>query len=79
MNALLVRILILGGIGVAIYLGVSRIWRDWSGQFKREADQERERRRTRDLSERQRPGVIDLKRDDDGTFRPGNTDENNRR
>jgi hypothetical protein len=51
----------------AIFLGARRIWRDWKGQFKKldEADHQR------DLRERARPDVITLKRDKDGTFRPG--------
>ncbi|MEO5807150.1 hypothetical protein [Devosia sp.] len=75
MTALLLRVLIFGAIGIAIYLGVSKIWRDVTSQFRNDEAAEKERRRARDLSERQRPDVIDLKRDDDGTFRPGGKNE----
>lgn len=65
------RILVLIVIGALIYFGVRRIWRDWSGAFNRLDKAEDERRRARDLAERERPDVIELKRDADGTFRPG--------
>lgn len=66
MTAILLRILIFAGIGLIIWLGVRRIWRDWTKQFKAE-DQAIHKR---DLEERQRPDVITLERDKDGTFRP---------
>ena len=66
MTAMFLRILIFVLIAGAIYLGARRIWRDWSGQFKA-VDQAR---RERDHNERKRPGVITLKRDQDGKFRP---------
>lgn len=71
MSAIALRILILLVIGVAIWFGARRIWRDWRNQFKKldEAD------RQRDLKERKRPDVITLKRSDDGVFRPGSGDD----
>jgi hypothetical protein len=63
---ILLRLVIIVLIGGAIYLGVRRIWRDWTGQFKVEEKIIHER----DLKEREQPGVITLKRDKDGTFRP---------
>ena len=63
----LIRIAIFVGIGLAIYLGVRRIWRDWKGEYKAVDKAKRDR----DLKERARPDVITLKRDKDGTFRPG--------
>ena len=63
----ILRIAIFVGIALAIYLGVRRIWRDWKGEFKAVDKAKRER----DLKERARPDVITLKRDKDGTFRPG--------
>jgi hypothetical protein len=65
MSAIALRILIFLVIGVAIYFGARRIWRDWRNQFKTldQAD------RQRDLKERQRPDVVTLKRSDDGVFR----------
>lgn len=71
MTAIFIRIALYVGIALVIYLGVRRIWRDWSGTFKREDEEARRVRRERDLRERSQPGVIDLKRDKDGTFRPG--------
>ena len=64
--AILLRIIVFVAIGLAIWLGVRRIWRDWRGHYK-SID---ERRHKRDVQERARPDVIDLKRGEDGTFRP---------
>jgi hypothetical protein len=66
MTAILLRLLVYVLIFAAIYFGVRRIWRDWTGQF-RAMDQAR---RQRDLKERAKPGVIDLKRGADGVYRP---------
>lgn len=77
MNAFVLRIIIIVGLGLLIWLGLRKIWRDWSGQFRAEDEEKRRLRRQRDLREREQPGVIDLKRDEDGTFRPD--DDNNRR
>ena len=78
MTGMLLRVLIFAIIGIAIWLGVRKIWRDWSGQFKAEDEEARRLRRDRDLRERAQPGVIDLKRDEDGTFRPGDGDKTDR-
>lgn len=64
--AVILRIIVFVAIGLAIWLGVRRIWRDWRGHF-RAIDRSRHER---DLQERARPDVIDLKRGEDGTFRP---------
>lgn len=72
---MLLRVIIFAVIGIAIYLGIRKIWRDWSGQFKSEAQEAQRLRRERDLRERAQPGVIDLKRDKDGTYRPGDDDK----
>jgi hypothetical protein len=71
MSVIFLRLLIFLAIAAAIFFGVRRIWRDWRGQFKKldEAD------RVRDRRERARPDVITLKRDKDGTFRPGDKDD----
>ena len=71
---MLLRILIFVVIAIAIYLGIRKIWRDWSGAFRAEDAEARRLRRERDLREREQPGVIDLKRDKDGTYRPGDDD-----
>lgn len=67
MTGTLLRILLFVAIGLAIFWGLRRIWRDWKGEFKA-IDKAK---RARDLNERARPDVITLKRDKDGTFRPG--------
>lgn len=67
MTATLIRIVLFALIGLAIWWGLRRIWRDWTGEFKA-IDKAK---RARDLKERGRPDVITLKRDKDGTFRPG--------
>ncbi|SEP83618.1 hypothetical protein SAMN05428969_1127 [Devosia sp. YR412] len=69
------RVVIFAVIGVVIFLGVRKIWRDWTGQFNAEEQEARRLRRERDLRERDQPGVIDLKRDEDGTYRPGDDDK----
>jgi hypothetical protein len=68
---LILRIALFAAIGLAIYLGVRRIWRDWKGQFKA-VDRARHER---DLRERARPDVITLRRDKDGTYRPPDEDK----
>ena len=69
------RVLIFAVIAIFIYLGVMKIWRDWTGQFKADDEEARRLRRERDLREREQPGVIDLKRDEDGRFRPEDDDK----
>ena len=64
--AFIIRIVLFAAIGLALYFGVRRIWRDWTKQFRKEEEAIHER----DLEERARPDVITLKRDKDGTFRP---------
>lgn len=66
MSAIFLRLLLFLVIAAAIFFGVRRIWRDWKGAFKA-VDKAR---RERDLAERKRPDVIDLKRNEDGVFRP---------
>jgi hypothetical protein len=70
MTGILLRIVIIVLIAGAIYLGVRRIWRDWTKQFRAEEKAIHER----DLEERKRPDVITLERDKDGTFRPPGND-----
>ena len=75
MTAILIRLAIYLGIALIIYLGVRKIWRDWTSTFKKEDEETLRLRRERDLRERAEPGVIDLKRDKDGTYRPGDDDK----
>lgn len=65
MSAILLRIALYALIAGALYFGIRKIFLDWRGRF-REFDK---KTRERDLKERQRPDVIDLKRGDDGIFR----------
>ncbi len=71
---MLLRILLFAFLAIVIYLGIRRIWKDWSGLFKKEEQEARQLQRERDLAERERPDVIDLKRGDDGTYRPKDKD-----
>ncbi len=66
MSAIILRLIIYAAIIGFIYFGIRKIWRDWTKAFR--ADDTA--RHARDLNERQRPDVIDLKRDNDGVFRP---------
>jgi flagellar biosynthesis/type III secretory pathway M-ring protein FliF/YscJ len=75
MTGIVLRVIVFAIIGIAIWLGVRKIWRDWTNQFKSEDEEAKRLRRERDLRERAQPGVIDLKRDEDGTFRPGDDDK----
>jgi hypothetical protein len=70
MTVTLLRIVLFVGIAIAIWLGLRRIWRDWTSQFRAEDKAVHQR----DLAERARPDVITLKRDKDGTFRPPDND-----
>tara|TARA_R110002124_G_scaffold250589_3_gene415672 strand:- start:4984 stop:5208 length:225 start_codon:yes stop_codon:yes gene_type:complete len=72
---MLLRVLVFLALAIFIYLGVAKIWRDWSRQFKSDDEETRRLRRERDARERQKPGIIDLKRDEDGRFRPDDDDK----
>lgn len=70
MTALLLRLLLFAVIGLLIYFGVRRIWRDWRNQFRAEDKAVHQRH----VAERARPDVITLQRDKDGTFRKSDKD-----
>lgn len=71
MTVILFRIVIFVLIGAAIFFGVRRIWRDWKGQFRAEDEARLERDRAeRDRMKQAEGGMINLKRDKDGKFRP---------
>ena len=72
---MLLRILLFVGLGLLIYFGIRRIWKDWSNKFNHDAEEAKRIARERDRIERQRPDVIDLKRGDDGTYRPKGKDD----
>ena len=78
MSGMFLRVLVFAFIGIAIWLGVRKIWRDWTGQFKADDQEAKRLRRERDLRERAQPDVIDLKRDEDGTYRPGDKEDDRR-
>ncbi len=63
---IILKLLIYGIVLGAIYIGIRRILADWSNRFRDIDKQTRER----DLRERKRPDVVELKRDKDGVFRP---------
>lgn len=67
MSAIALRILVYAIIAAILYFGIRSILIDWRNKFR----QDDEDKRQRDLKERERPDVIDLKRDNDGVFRPG--------
>jgi hypothetical protein len=67
---MLLRILLFVALALFVYFGIRRIWKDWSNKFNQDAEEAKRLARERDKIERQRPDVIDLKRGDDGTYRP---------
>lgn len=75
MTGTFLRILILLVILAIVYFGVRKIWNDWTKQFRAEDKAAKDKARQRDLNERAKHGVIDLKRSKDGVFRPGDEDE----
>lgn len=70
MSAVALRVILFLILAGVVFLGARRIWRDWTGQFKKLDEEDHKRVRERDLRERERPDVITLKRDNDGTYRP---------
>lgn len=67
---MLLRILLFVALALFVYFGIRRIWKDWSTKFNKDAEEAKRLARERDKIESQQPGVIDLKRGDDGTYRP---------
>lgn len=62
---------IVGGI---VFIGLRTILRDWKEQFQAEDKEKAERHRLRlerNRQEAKSPGVVTLKRGDDGVYRPG--------
>jgi hypothetical protein len=76
---MLLRILLFVALALFVYFGIRRIWKDWSNKFNRDAEEAKRLARERDRVERQQPGVIDLKRGDDGTYRPNSKDDADKR
>lgn len=71
MTGILIKIVLFAFVGGAIAVGLRRIFADVKNQFA--ADDEAKRQR--DLKERKRGDVVDLKRDEDGVFRPGDDEK----
>ena len=71
MTALIIRLLLFVVIGVAVFWGIRKIWRDWTGAFRAEDKARLERDRAeRERVRRAEGGMITLKRDKDGKSRP---------
>lgn len=71
MTALILRIIIFTVIGLAVFWGIRKIWREWTGAFQAEDKARIERDRAeRDRMRKAENGMITLKRDKDGKFRP---------
>ena len=71
MIGLLLRILFFAAIAIAVWWGVRKIWRDWSGAFRAEDKARLDRDRAERDQIKRADGMITLKRDKDGKFRPG--------
>lgn len=71
MIGVLMKLAIYAIIFGIISFALKKIWADWQQKFKSD-DEEIHKR---DLKERDRPDVVDLKRDRDGVFRPGDDDK----
>jgi len=70
MTAVILRVLFFAVLGIAIWWGVRKIWRDWSGAFKAEDKARLDRDRAEREQVKRTDGMITLKRDKDGKFRP---------
>jgi hypothetical protein len=69
-TALILRIVIITVIGLAIFWGARKIWRDWRGAFRAEDQARLDRDRAERDKIKRDDGMITLKRDKDGKFRP---------
>lgn len=76
---MLLRILLFVALALFVYFGIRRIWKDWSNKFNHDAEEAKRIARERDKVERQQPGIIDLKRGEDGTYRPGGKEDSDKR
>lgn len=71
------RILIYLVLAGLLYWGLRSIWKDWRKKFAADDAEDEGRRRARlarNRAEAKGPDVIELKRGEDGVFRPGNAD-----
>jgi hypothetical protein len=69
-TAVILRLVIFAVIGIAVFWGVRKIWRDWSGTFRAEDRARLDRDRAEREQIKRNDGMITLKRDKDGKFRP---------
>ncbi|WP_196259563.1 hypothetical protein [Pelagibacterium limicola] len=61
-------------IGFTVFFGLRTILRDWKKQFQAEDKEKAERHKQvleRNRQEAKKPGVVTLKRGNDGVYRPG--------
>jgi flagellar biosynthesis/type III secretory pathway M-ring protein FliF/YscJ len=61
-------------IGLIVFIGLRTILRDWRKQFEvedKEKAEQHKKRLERNRQEAKTPGVVTLKRGDDGVYRPG--------
>ncbi len=68
------RTLIYLALALVIVWGFRTIYRDWRKKFAeddKKAEAKRKAQLERNRQEAKKPGVIDLKRGDDGVYRPG--------
>ena len=56
MTAIIIRLVIYAVVGLAIYFGIRKIWRDWTGKFKADDQEAHRLRRERDLPNAPSPG-----------------------
>ena len=49
---MLLRILLFVGLGLLIYFGIRRIWKDWTNKFNHDAEEAKRIARERDRAER---------------------------
>ncbi len=70
MTVLILRILLFVALLAAVIWGARRIWRDWSGAFRAEDKARLDRDRAERDQIKRSAGMINLKRDKDGKFRP---------
>lgn len=75
-----IRLLVYLVLAALLYWGLRRILRDWRKKFAADEAEDRRRldaQRERNRAEAQKPGVIDLKRGEDGVYRPGGKEGDN--
>ncbi len=70
MTGIILRIVIFAVIGLAVWWGIRKIWRDWTGAFRADDKARLDRDRAERDQMKRADGMISLKRDKDGKFRP---------